>query len=235
MVCYDGAEVCELVGIYILNKLSNLIDIGSIGLYRDDGLGISESLSGPQIERKKTNIVEVYKMCGLSIIVTTNITSVDFLDVTFNLNTESYQPFRKPNNKSKYIGTSSNHFPQVLKQLPKSIEEKLSEISSTKEIFDNSKHLYEKALQESGFKEKLYYQQKDVNANSNRNKKKRQRKIIWLNPPFSKSVKTNLGKEFSKLLKRHFPKRRKMFKIFNKNTIKLSYSCCRNISSKISS
>ena len=87
----------------------------------------------------------------------------------------------------------------------------------------------------SGFKEKLCYQQKDVNANSNRNKKKRQRKMIWFNPPFSKSVKTNLGKEFLKLLKRHFPKRHKMFKIFNNNTIKLSYSCCRNISSKISS
>ena len=33
MGCYDGAEVCELVGIYILNKLSNIIDIGSIGHY----------------------------------------------------------------------------------------------------------------------------------------------------------------------------------------------------------
>ena len=87
----------------------------------------------------------------------------------------------------------------------------------------------------SGFKEKLCYQQKDVNANSNRKKKKRQRKIIWFNPPFSKSVKTNLSKEFFKLLKRHFPKRLKMSKIFNKNTVKLSYSCCRNIISKVSS
>ena len=107
MGCFDGAEVCELVGIYILNKLSNVIDIGSIGLYRDDGLGIFKSLSGPKIEPKKKNIVKVFKMCGQSIIVTTNITSVDFLDVTFNLKTESYQPFRKPNNEPKYIDISS--------------------------------------------------------------------------------------------------------------------------------
>ena len=153
-------KFCELVAFYIVNKLSNIIDIDSIGLYRDDGLGISESLSGPQIERKKKNIVKVFKMCGLSIIVTTNITSVDFLDVKFNLNTESYQPFRKPNNEPKYIDISSNDPPQVLKQFPKSIEKRLSEILSTKEIFDNSKHLYEKALQESGFKEKLCYQQR---------------------------------------------------------------------------
>ena len=202
----------------------------SIGLYCDDGLCIFESLSGPQMERKKKNIIKVFKMCGLSIIVTTNITSVDFLDVTFNLKTESYQPFRnnnESNSEPEYIGISSNHPQQVLKQLPKlSIEKRLSEISSSKEIFDNSKHLYEKALQESGFKEKLCYQQKDVNANSIRNKKKRQRKIIWFNPLLSKSVKTNLGKEFFKLLKRHFPKRHKMSKIFNKNTVKLSYSCC---------
>ena len=184
--------------------------------------------------KRKTS--SVFKMCGLSIIVTTNITSADFLDVTFNLKTESYQPFRKPNNEPKYIDISSNHPPQVLKQLPKSIEKRLSEISSSKETFGNSKHLHEKAVQESGFKEKLCYQQKDVKANSNRSKKKkRQRKIIWFNPPLPKSVKTNLSKEFFKLLKRHFPKHYKMSKIFNKNTVKLNYSCCRNINSKISS
>ena len=184
MGCYDGAEICELVGIYILNKLSNIIDIDSIGLYRHDGLGIFERLSGPKIERKKINIIKVFKMCGLSIVVTTNITSVDFLEVTFNLITESYQPFRKPNNEPKFIDISSNHPSQALKQLPKSTEKRLSKISPSKEIFDNSKQLCEKVLQESGFKEKLCYQQKDVNANFNWNKKKRQRKIIGFNPPF---------------------------------------------------
>ena len=101
MACYEGAKVCELVAIYILNTLSKITDIDSNGLYRDDGLGIFESLSGSQIERKKKNIIKVFKMCGLSIIVTTNITFVDFLDVTCNLKTESYQPFRKPNNEPK--------------------------------------------------------------------------------------------------------------------------------------
>ena len=73
-----------------------------------------------------------------------------------------------------------------------------------------------------------------MNANSSRNKRKRQHNIISFNPSFSKRAKTNLGKKFFKLLK-HFPKRHKMSKIFNKNTVKLSYSCCRNISFKISS
>ena len=60
MGCYDGAEVCELVGIYILNKLSNIIDIDSIGLYHDDGLRIFESLLGPQVKPKKENIIKVF-------------------------------------------------------------------------------------------------------------------------------------------------------------------------------
>ena len=34
-------------------------------------------------------------------------------------------------------------------------------------------------------------------------------------------------------MKRHAPKRLKIFKTFNKNTVKLSYSSCRSISSKI--
>ena len=48
-------------------------------------------------------------------------------------------------------------------------------------------------------------------------------------------MQTNLCKEFFKLLKRHFPKRHKMSEIFNKNAVKLSCSCCKNISSNISS
>ena len=39
MGSYDGAETCELVGLYILSKLRPLGV--NLGLYRDDGLGVS--------------------------------------------------------------------------------------------------------------------------------------------------------------------------------------------------
>ena len=83
MGCYDGAEICELVGIFTLNKLTNIIDKNSIGLYRDDGFGVFDKLSGPQIAQRKRNIIKIFKDCGLSITVTTNITSIDFLDLIF--------------------------------------------------------------------------------------------------------------------------------------------------------
>ena len=60
--------------------------------------------------------------------------------------------------------------------------------------------------------------------------KHRGRKIIWFNrPPYNRNVKTNIGKSFLKLLKKHFSRDHKCFKIFNINTIKISYYCTSNI------
>ena len=38
MGSYDGVETCELVGIYILSKLSTIIPTENVGLYRKDCL-----------------------------------------------------------------------------------------------------------------------------------------------------------------------------------------------------
>ena len=54
-------------------------------------------------------------------------------------------------------------------------------------------------------------------------------------PPISKSVKSNIRRIFLRLLSKHFPQNHTMHKIFNRNTVKISYSCLRNISSIISS
>ena len=54
MGCYDGVEICELVGIYIQNKLFKLINKKDFGLYKVDGLGVLRNTSGPeQIENAK--------------------------------------------------------------------------------------------------------------------------------------------------------------------------------------
>ena len=48
-------------------------------------------------------------------------------------------------------------------------------------------------------------------------------------------VKINVGKTFLKLLQHHFPKRHPMHKKFNRNTVKISYCCMRNMETVISS
>ena len=98
--CYDGAIVCELVVIFTLNKLSIIVVKNSIGLCRVDGLGVFDKLSSPQIEQKKKNIIKTFKDGELSITLTSNNTSVDFLHISLNLKTVSYQSFRKSNSSN---------------------------------------------------------------------------------------------------------------------------------------
>ena len=42
MGAYNGAEICRLVGLFLLNSLANKFDKNSVGLYRDDGLPYSK-------------------------------------------------------------------------------------------------------------------------------------------------------------------------------------------------
>ena len=62
------------------------------------------------------------------------------------------------------------------------------------------------------------------------NNRNRARNIIWFNPLYSQNVKTNIGKTFLNLVKKHFPRDHKLYKIFNRNTLKLSYSCMSSMS-----
>ena len=50
MGVYNRAEFCELVGSYLLYKLSKLCDKKDIGLYRDNGLAVFNNKSRPHIE-----------------------------------------------------------------------------------------------------------------------------------------------------------------------------------------
>ena len=59
------------------------------------------------------------------------------------------------------------------------------------------------------------------------------RKVNWFNPTFNKSVKTRIGKVFLHLVKQHFPKHHKFYKIFNLSTITVSYSCTINMVNNI--
>ena len=129
---------------------------------------------------------------------------MDYLDITFNLNDGTYRPFRKPNDTTNYVHKESNHPPSILKTLPTMIEKRISDLSATKEIFDEAKNYYEEALQKSGYDSKL-----DFAPTKQKRGKNRQRKKIYFNPPFSKNVKTKVAEEFLKLIDKHFHDRHK--------------------------
>ena len=69
---YDGADVCELVGIFMLNKISEKYNKNDVGLYRDNGLVVFKIISGPESERIKKNFQSFFKTYGLEIIIQCN-------------------------------------------------------------------------------------------------------------------------------------------------------------------
>ena len=72
MESFEGAEVCELPGIYILCFLAKLINKKDCGLYRDDGLLILRNANGQQIDRMRKNIIKIFKDIGFAIDAETN-------------------------------------------------------------------------------------------------------------------------------------------------------------------
>ena len=110
MGSYDRAEVCELVGMYVLNTLANKYDKSKIGLYRDDGLAAFKNISGSKAEKIKKDITKIFKETGLRITIQANLKVVNFLDITLNLNNGKYYPYRKPNdNQSTSTSSPTTH------------------------------------------------------------------------------------------------------------------------------
>ena len=225
MGSFDGAEICELVGLYILNKLSQKLGKENIGLYRDDGLGILRIKSGRLMEKMRQEIIKVFQECGFQIELATELNEVNFLDLTFNLEDGTYRPYKKPNDKLMYINTSSNHPKQIIDQIPLSINKRLSNNSSNEKIFNETKDEYIEALKKSGYKSP----QLKFNKPQKAKPRKRRRNIIWFNPPFNKNVSSNIAKQFLHLIDKHFSKNKKLHKLFNRNNVKVSYSCTPNI------
>ena len=227
MGCYDGAEICELVGMFVLATLNATVKIGNTGLYRDDGLGVFRNMSGPAADRTRKKIIKIFSQLGLKITIQCNLKVTDFLDVTLDLSTGKHYPYRKPNDLPVYVHRKSNHPPKIIKNIPASISRRLTDISSDREVFDNASNLYNDALKSSGYDEKVEFM--EHRKGTRRQRRKRQRKITWFNPPFSRNVSTNIGRRFRSLVKKHFPRDSPLSKIFNSNNLKISYSCMPNM------
>ena len=219
MGSFDGAEICELVGLFILNHLGKRFGKENIGLYRDDGLAIIKSKSARLLDKTRKELYKIFEQFDLKITAEVNMNVVNFLVV--NLINAKHKPYRKPNDDPLYINRHSNHPPSITRQLPTAINKRIALLSSDEQTFKESTPIYQSALRHSNFDHEFTYTQ-DAPQRTRRN---RQRNIIWFNPPFSKSVNTNIGRELLSLIDKHFPLQHKLHKIFNRNTLKVSYSC----------
>ena len=110
-----------------------------------------------EIEKIKKELCKIVRDNDLKITVEANKSKVNFLDVTLDLRSGKYWSYTKEGNIPLYVHRKSNHPPSILKNIPESINKRLSEISFDKECFDSTKHAYQEALDKSGYRYDLSY------------------------------------------------------------------------------
>ena len=164
---YEDAEICELVGIFMLSLLIKMFSSSNMGLHRDNALSVFRNISERQAEKHKKTIQKIVKDKGLPMIIKCNPKIVDYLEVTLNLNDGTYRPFDKLNEETTYIHVEYDHPPQIIKKIPRYIEKILTRLSSTKEIFENSKDYYDQRLRQYGYNKKINYTEENNKINQN--------------------------------------------------------------------
>ena len=186
----------RIVGLYILHKItsSNLgISKQECGLYRDDGLIITRK-SKRELDILRKKLHKLFTPLGLNITVNSGTKQVDFLDVTLDLTTGTFQPYRKETAPPVYVHRKSNHPPSITKNIPEMIEKRINSRCSNEQAFNKHKGTYEAALRKSGYTRDLKYNA--TPAQKKPRKKPRYPNQFWFNPPWNQKVKTNIAKEF---------------------------------------
>ena len=227
MGSFDSAEICELVGSFLLSKIAPVCG-NDIGLYRDDSLAAFKKLPR-EIDGIKKHICKVFSHHYLRLTIEANKKCVNFLGVILDLRSTSYKTYMKPGNIPQYVNRQSNHPSSVSRRIPEAINQRLSHISSDKQSFEAACSPYQEVLSKSGYEFKLHY-----NPEPTKLKRTRSRNVTWLNPPYSPNVATNISHKFLKAIDECFPPSHPLHKILNRNVLKLSYSCMPNMHNLIS-
>ena len=109
------------------------------------------SLPGPELNRLQKKISSIFKSHGLQITIEAGMKITDFLDVSFNLQNNTYRPFKKDSKTPVYIHKLSNHPPHIKRELPKMISSRISQLSSNEELFEMEAPTYNMALKNAGY------------------------------------------------------------------------------------
>lgn len=69
--------------------------------------------------------------------------------MSLSLVNDKHAPYKKPNNTPLYVHVESNHLPGIIKNIPESINKRLSHLSCDK-AFNSIAPMYQAALERSG-------------------------------------------------------------------------------------
>ena len=181
----------------VLDKLSSIIHMENIRLYRDDGLSVTRKAPGPEMEHIKKKLIAIFKMHGLKVTADANLLPTDLLDATIDFKFGKFWPYRKPNG-------SGHHPSSITKQLPRMINNRITQPSCYRESFNNAIPPYAEALKKAGHSPRMACPMHST-ISPNR-KKSRKRNITCFNPPNNR-----------------------LHKIYDKFNVKLNFSCMPNM------
>ena len=144
-------------------------------------------------------MIDIFRKYGLKIEISMNDTRANYLDVTMDIREGSFEPFIKPKSKLKYVYSQSHHWDLILKRIPQGVEDRLNRISSSRAKFEGMKTQFQHALIGSKYNYELKWKEKNTREEKTRRRKK---PVTWFNPPWSKIIKTNVGREYIKLVRK---------------------------------
>ena len=90
MGSYMGAEVCDLVGLLLLQHLQKVLTPGSYGIYCEDGLAVLNKASSSKQQRISKKIREKFNTHGFKIVIEKGLFETDFLDISVSLREATY-------------------------------------------------------------------------------------------------------------------------------------------------
>ena len=166
MGSFDGAETCELVGSFLLSQLQHL-NI-NVGLYRDDGLAITNA-SPRDTENTKKEICRIFNNNGLRITIEANKQIINFLDVTFKPQPKHLSALHQ--NRTQNYNTSTARAttrPSLQRTFPPASTDAFHPYLPDKASFDQAVPPYQKALDESGYHYTLQFEPPTTNRRKNR-------------------------------------------------------------------
>lgn len=139
MGSFDGAELRELAGLYILHIFGKKYGKHRIGLNRDEGLYCFAYTNGPQADRIRKDVIKIFKESFNPILICeANLKAVNFLDVTLNLRTGKYLITNQI--IVNYISTLFLTILQILfENLVSNISERTNNFSAGETTFNKSK------------------------------------------------------------------------------------------------
>ena len=90
---FHGAEICELLGLYLLEHIKDMIDPKHNTLYRDDGLSVVNNYSDANLERVCKKLRRSINDIGFNVTVEPGLKITSFLDITLDLTKDIYMSY----------------------------------------------------------------------------------------------------------------------------------------------